>query len=141
VWASHRRDSAARDGPSLGATGGGHKVRRVPAPTGAQIEPGQEPPADTVQHVLRRLRGKDGRRDEGPSARTAPEHLTVRRVAGGVDYRPLTRGVDRGFAAGTWTALDAGQHGDGPHDTGLTGTGPASGAIVPVGPAVPDGCG
>lgn len=30
-------------------------------------------------------------------------HLTVRRIPDGVDYRPLTRGAGRGFAAGTWT--------------------------------------
>jgi cell division protein ZapE len=50
------------------------------------------------------------------------EHLTVRQIPEGVDYRPLTRGVDHGFAAGTWTARPASD-----------GTGPASGVSVPVG--------
>jgi cell division protein ZapE len=56
------------------------------------------------------------------------EHLTVRRIPDGVDYRPLTRGVDRGFAAGTWTVAGAGPDGVGPG-----GAGTSSGASVPVG--------
>lgn len=71
------------------------------------------------------------------------ERLTVRQVPDGVDYRPLTRGADRGFAAGTWTAVGAGQDGTGLTGAGLTGgatngpgangPGPVTGASVPVG--------
>jgi cell division protein ZapE len=66
------------------------------------------------------------------------EQLTVRQVPDGVDYRSLSRGADRGFAAGTWMAVDAASQAPGPEGAGTgrggaDGTGPASGVNVPVG--------
>lgn len=66
------------------------------------------------------------------------EQLTVWQVPDGVDYRPLSRGADRGFAAGTWTAVGTASEAPGPDGAGTGrgrahGTGPASGVSVPVG--------
>ncbi|MDI3329160.1 MAG: cell division protein ZapE [Micrococcus sp.] len=80
------------------------------------------------------------------------EHLTVHRIPDGLDYRPLTRGADRGFAAGTWTVAEAVAAAAGPDGAGRggarrdgagrdragrdgagDGTGPAAGVSVPVG--------
>jgi cell division protein ZapE len=61
------------------------------------------------------------------------EHLTVRQIPDGVDYRPLTRGVDRGFAAGTWTAVGTEPDGTEPDGVGADGAGTAPGVSVPVG--------
>ena len=77
--------------------------RRVPMLITSNYEPEALLPNPMYHHVV------------VPGIQTVREHLLVRTLDGGVDYRQQNSGADHGFASGTWVDVTP----DGDHDAAL----------------------
>lgn len=84
--------------------------RRIPTLITSNYEPEGLLPDPIYHHVI------------VPGIQTVREHLVVRTLDGGVDYRRQNSGADHGFASGTWVECTPGTH----HDAALAELGIAA---------------
>ncbi|MGO1183785.1 MAG: cell division protein ZapE [Micrococcaceae bacterium] len=93
--------------------------RRIPTLITSNYEPEELLPNPIYHHVI------------VPGIQTVREHLVVRTLDGGVDYRRLNSGADHGFASGTWVECAPGaDHDDALAELGIVAPAPDEATVV-----------